>query len=598
MSRNKLLVSYWVLAATLCAAMQLASSMDRRSTNNNKRTYQMANNRLLIDSAPIIDPIYDEIFGTDVYNLMTRRELRNKLEEAYTVLTNPEHVYICENSDRTTKVNRDIKLLHAIAVDNYRDCSYDKISQRIDAEENFKIYPNLETFMEYYNGLLVMNCARNIFNQIVSSEHRITQLFNADDNWNLKKVVKLANKRRQILINSDDYNSDDSNDLEIQEDSLRNTSVVVMQYLSQKFGFLEVEKPIDRPMLAQLEHIGKLIDQVFFKECQKLAQIHGVNHSLYLLMQSYDQRYIKHLFNSNEFVRDLLEQMRICHHFTNSLQHMYLLGRYHLDTLVDTIEDAGSLAPNEMRDLIETLVYLGQAEVSLGYNHADLLRNYLELLVISQISVQKCQDNYFKLMRHRQRDLMMLDEQSSMCNYVKHYVHLQIVACLPSFEGQISTNLNNLEDSDDSLDEIDKIYDIFKEISSQIEPSLKLYSCDNIPYDVVRLASEKILHSYGFDLFNWQNDFHDDETFHDKMFETQDQVENLFDSCRSFMNQMRNSVQLFRLFMSLDTNNNITSSISEDSLIALSKYNVCKSLVNLSERTMLRSLGHINFDSD
>lgn len=581
-------LTLFAFATTLCAVQFASNSIeaaDSPSTSGLRR----------ISCTAIVDRIYRDIFENQT-RFSTRPWVESKLNEAFKYLKNPAYVYDSPDVERAAKVRREIELFYRIANDDFEDCSYTRLEKRLELEDLLTSHSNLGHFIQYYNGLLFLNCAQKLVGKLNQGETRpLIRAVEPLERVAIKKVAKLVLTRRERLMSRGEYDSDEE-DLQY-EDPLRNTAIVVVRYL-EAIG-LDLVKPTDRTMHQHIEYINRIIHRIFFNECQHLGQLYGPDYKTYLLMLKYDSLILKPVFERNEIVQQLLEQMRICQQLTEATPYIYPLGRFDMETLMDKLDEqaSGSSTPEHFRDSLDEILHLGTAELYLGNDYSQTMRYYLDLFVISQIDRRKCVSNYFKILkRYTQANLNL----PSTMNYIKHYAHLQVLQCLPIFKQRMRHGLARVE-LEDSMN-LQHLYDIFKSIAQQVEPNIRLYY-DNISYTILRLASGKIFDFFGLNLHSMFEQ--GNEQLVEKLPETQEHIHNLFKSCRFLMSRIETPVDMIRLFIAVDPS--VTDQLENSNLLNwLSKYNICKTLLKLqtvqleshSSIPLTHSLDNLNISGD
>lgn len=579
------------LAATLCA-MQQAHAMNQDNSKFQPGHIVLESNERQ-NCAPIVDAIYAKVFEpAQDSNPLTHEQIHDMIDEAYGLMTSPAHRYVSQNSRTPQLVYKQLELFHEMAdehlLENLRevDCIRSKLIRFKVLEKKFENHINLRSYFSHYNARKFEKCAKILvqkFSLTQSHSHAASSQGYVIEREHLGQVSKMVAARRKELINEQLYPIDEPEEEE--EESLRNTSFIIMKYLSENLH-LDITKPLNRPMVEQLNLMGQMEDDVFLLECNFLTQLHAADYLQYQLFVHYYRTELWPLFWDQDLqVAELIEQLRICHQLAHANTHIYLLGRYDLDSLINRLDDTtdGTNSPEEMRDLLEIVLFAAQAEVYLGYDYAPMASYYLDLFVPSQIDRQKCQATYFRLLKQK---IDWHSDNPNIINYLRHFGVIQVLKCLHRFGSQLRRATSSLDETQRA--QLNTLHEVFNYIAQHNEPPLRLYY-DPIPNYIVRFASEKLFDLLGYNLFTLS-----DNELIQKLPQTQFQVEILFETCRLFINQLANLADLFRLFIIVDSEaeNHINSEIAK----RMSQYNICKTLISL--QLSEDQLNNLNLNAD
>lgn len=498
---------------------------------------------------------HQEIFDEDAPPLEPI-EVKERFDKAYEYVSS----WMISPSERIPIV-QDIVTYREVGFK--RDCDIRSLKIRLLWGESTDVSPNLHAYIEHYNEEVFEECAMKLNKTLTKKVKK----FRKEDYIHLHKLSQMIRERGVVLANGDD-------------DNVRGLSVVAIDYL-EELG-LDIEKSSAKSMFEHTTWITGLLNRVFFDECHSLGEQFEAEDTLYGVFLDHDLN-LRDLFDDQ--VLRLFEKLNICQHFTYASRYVYPLGRYDLPSLIDQILSTSEnpndelASPERIRESLEASLFVGQAELYLDNDYSIVMRRFVDLLVVSQIDENKCETRYLQAvidLRERQSGYAIL------LSYLNHYIRLQLKQCFGVLENQLENVIPFRLDDTKDVENLAMLYNEFMNVATQLHANTELYM--KIPYTITRLVSERLLANQGINIYDIDENPSDTSR---KLTIAQKKIESLFDTCHRLIGLMRPQVDLFKLFIELDSQ--MTGQMTPSAIEWFTKNNICETLVGLTRRVSITS---------
>lgn len=495
--------------------------------------------------------VYGEIF-TDDANQLEPPVVLEKLREA-------RHLLDLTASRTENMPDLAAEIDEFIELSNDFGCQSATLIARLQLADQCRNHPVLEPYVQEYNRQQFERCAHYLDDT----------LSNHVNNFRDTDISRAAQFVRDMQIQENG-----------QDHIALRMSIDFSSMCRGLIGYLGVLgrdelKPIERSMHDQNQLIVHVLSEFFDQDCQTMLMNLNEDLHIYSIIQHQNPS-SRDLFKPE--VIHLLDQTHICAFLMIHKEHIYPMGKYDFDQISDQILSTQLqtelMNPLKMRELLDISLFVGQAQLIIGTENTLLLSRYLDFLTVSQISANKCADNYIKAV------LSVIQQNQGYPNltrYLKYYGRLQMIECLPQLHFHIRGNVSQLSAEQFNLVIIDELVEIFNQVARQIETNVRLYR--EISYRVAHLSLERYLHEKGLNL-QWPLDRNNENTLE----AIRPQLRLLFESCENFAQTLDHLYARFIDLANLDTLplEGSINAMNGDILVWMTRYKVCKTIVNLT----------------
>lgn len=453
-------------------------------------------------------------------NRFTPQQVKENLDRANELLLRPNRVNIHWQLFA-------MQVRSLVEISSNESCTESFLEKRQDLEAFYANHPNIGPFVTFYNKQAFTRCAREL-------NERVSAAYERDlANTHLGRTVELI---RQARPSRDNLGLD-----------LSIISRAMMTYLRQLSYRIRKSHRI-----SMNDHNGRIIEvleQVYTDDCANLLGDYERDHELADMYLSYDAE-LYDLFDVN--FHKLLDQIFICQELDTNKQYIYPLGAYDsFQTIYDTImspdERSDLLVPERMRDLIETALYVSQAELISGIQINDFSNNQLiEYLTISQIDRAKCDEARYL------RGLATIRGQNELNpnvhHYLEHYIHLQLSECLDDVSEAIEQAVSSLNEIDQVT--IEQMHNLLQQAVTESPGANDVRLYMQVPFEHFSVAMERFMNHYGFDV---RNGLAQPDLLNLDLSTVAPATSNLILGCRNLINSILDLARQFYSIIQLDS---------------------------------------------